>query len=267
MSSDHGNPGTSGDVLAKVFAGPFCLMEVVHRRGLTIPMHGHALASLNFVRNGLYREKVLRRASQHRPGSLLLKPPGVEHSNDFEYDAHTILIEMLPSAWSRFDFRADCWQMRSPRLARIGRRLGEELAIDDALTGTAVECLVWELAASFDSSLASRKCSHMPRWVSDLRELLAAQFREPLGLEEVANTIGVHPSHLAKTMRAKFGCTLGEYQRHERVRYVARKLRESETPLALLAADSGFSDQSHMTRSFRAVHGVTPAVFRRKWRS
>ncbi len=107
----------------------------------------------------------------------------------------------------------------------------------------------------------------MPRWMSELRELLAARFREPLGLEEVARTLGVHPSHVAKTMQAKFGCTLGDYQRKERVRYVAKQLRETDTRLAVLAGNAGFADQSHMTRSFRALRGVTPAVYRRRWRN
>jgi AraC-like DNA-binding protein len=41
----------------------------------------------------------------------------------------------------------------------------------------------------------------------------------------------------------------------------AQKLLLEGTPPAMAAAISGFSDQSHMTRAFKKVYGVTPAKF------
>jgi AraC-like DNA-binding protein len=42
----------------------------------------------------------------------------------------------------------------------------------------------------------------------------------------------------------------------------ARRLIESGADLAQAAADAGFADQSHLTRVFRAMVGVTPGEFR-----
>jgi AraC family transcriptional regulator len=47
-----------------------------------------------------------------------------------------------------------------------------------------------------------------------------------------------------------------------RVAHVKALLRDSDRDLALIAMDAGFFDQSHMTRVFRRLTGVTPGVFR-----
>ncbi|TML09662.1 MAG: helix-turn-helix transcriptional regulator [Actinobacteria bacterium] len=38
--------------------------------------------------------------------------------------------------------------------------------------------------------------------------------------------------------------------------------RPTYLPLAVLAVEAGFCDQSHFTRAFRRLYGVTPARFR-----
>ncbi|MNL88332.1 DNA-binding transcriptional activator FeaR [compost metagenome] len=43
---------------------------------------------------------------------------------------------------------------------------------------------------------------------------------------------------------------------------LARSLLASSTPLAEIAAASGYADQSHMTREFKRRYGVTPLAYR-----
>jgi AraC family transcriptional regulator len=68
--------------------------------------------------------------------------------------------------------------------------------------------------------------------------------------------------HLAKAFRRIEGQTAGEYLQRLRVRAACDRLRNSDDSLANLAADYGFADQSHFTRTFRKIVGVTPAAFR-----
>ncbi|SCC91752.1 Transcriptional regulator, AraC family [Thiomonas sp. X19] len=46
-----------------------------------------------------------------------------------------------------------------------------------------------------------------------------------------------------------------------RLHAAARALREGGTPLAAVAADAGFSDQSHLTREFVELTGLTPLAY------
>jgi AraC family transcriptional regulator len=47
-----------------------------------------------------------------------------------------------------------------------------------------------------------------------------------------------------------------------RIEHAKRQLARRDIPLKVVAADCGFSDQSHMTRLFRRLLGTTPAEYR-----
>ena len=79
----------------------------------------------------------------------------------------------------------------------------------------------------------------------------------------LARAVGWSERHLINRFRAYFGV---------RPKATARRLRFSHAfnlvsahpagDLSMIAAQEGFSDQSHMTREFQTFSGVTPAVLR-----
>lgn len=54
--------------------------------------------------------------------------------------------------------------------------------------------------------------------------------------------------------------------RRRRLHEAAGRIRLGQTELATVAADLGYTDQSHLTRDFRAATGMTPGSFARRWR-
>jgi AraC family transcriptional regulator len=89
------------------------------------------------------------------------------------------------------------------------------------------------------------------------------EFRENIRMRELADDAGVHPVHLARVFRAQQGRTPGDYLQRLRVRAACDLLRDRDYPLAIVAAECGFADQSHFTRVFRKFTETTPAQFRR----
>jgi AraC family transcriptional regulator len=67
-------------------------------------------------------------------------------------------------------------------------------------------------------------------------------------------------------MRLCRGESYGEMVRRLRLDRARRLLSETELPLAEVALESGYCDQSHLTRTFRAELETTPAAFRRSRR-
>ena len=55
---------------------------------------------------------------------------------------------------------------------------------------------------------------------------------------------------------------MGEYARRRRLDYARRQLADPDRPLAQIAADAGFADQSHLTRVFKRFTGLTPGQYR-----
>ncbi|MBL8174711.1 MAG: helix-turn-helix transcriptional regulator [Bryobacterales bacterium] len=100
-----------------------------------------------------------------------------------------------------------------------------------------------------------------PKWLWEAREQLRESILGRTSLFEIATRLGVSPSHLATAFRRFHRCTAGDYVRRLRVEHACRKIAGG-AELAGVALDAGFCDQSHFTRAFRQVMGVTPGEYR-----
>jgi len=63
-------------------------------------------------------------------------------------------------------------------------------------------------------------------------------------------------------LRRCVGEGISEYVHRVRVRAACEQMLSPETSLAELSVSTGFADQSHFTRSFRRITGMTPSASR-----
>jgi len=110
-------------------------------------------------------------------------------------------------------------------------------------------------------AIVSRESSS-PAWLSRAMELLRGSFRGPITLDWIATEIDVHPIHLSRVFRKKYGCTMGDYVNRLRVQFACAEMSRGWPALNELALAAGFADQSHMGRVFKSTVGETPAKFR-----
>jgi AraC-like DNA-binding protein len=101
-----------------------------------------------------------------------------------------------------------------------------------------------------------------PLWLEQARESLHAQFSEKLSLTNVARAVGVHPVYLSSEFRRRYGTTIGEYVRQLRIESACCQLSSSDAPLVEVALSAGFASQSHFSRVFKRLTGMTPAQYR-----
>jgi len=95
-------------------------------------------------------------------------------------------------------------------------------------------------------------------------EYVDANLTGDLSLHGIAGAVQVRPHRLARDFRDRTGVPLHQYVLGRRVETAARLLQSSATPLATIALECGFADQSHLTTAFRKRVGVTPAAFRER---
>jgi len=62
---------------------------------------------------------------------------------------------------------------------------------------------------------------------------------------------------------AVFGISPAAFRARTRARQAWNVIAASEEPLAAIAADLGFADQSHMTRSVKQLTGMAPQMCRK----
>ena len=80
---------------------------------------------------------------------------------------------------------------------------------------------------------------------------------------EMAATVGLSESWFATVFKQTTGKTPLQWLLARRIELVQKRLVEGELNLADIAAQLGFSDQSHLTKAFRQAVGETPAAWRR----
>jgi AraC-like DNA-binding protein len=88
-------------------------------------------------------------------------------------------------------------------------------------------------------------------------------FTEALYLDDLAAVAGLSVCRFVTVFRRQVGLTPHRFVCRQRVRY-ARALLADGVPAAQAALDAGFFDQSHLSRHFKSVYGVTPGRYLRE---
>ncbi len=264
--SDSLQTGTFyGKTRRRFESGGIVLTEIAHACGRKLPCHTHESAYFGLLLAGSYSEKCTHRAADYQPFTMGFHPPALTHSDE---------VGLCGS-------RMFCIELRDTYLIRTRRFLTAPQFVPD-LCASEVTWLGLRLYHSFvNSTLGALQleelCSDMvervsespirddnsnPPWLSRALELLHASFREPLTLEEIAAQVGVHPIHLSRVFRKRYGCTMADFMNRLRVQFVCRALASGWPDLAIVASDAGFADQSHLGRIFKCFTGQTPGQFR-----
>ena len=143
-------------------------------------------------------------------------------------------------------------------LTSWGQRDVREL--DDGLTRLADESALSLLCTRMLTlHSTARLPSNAPASMVNVRDRLAAEAHNPPSLQDMAAPLGLSRYQLLRRFTEVYGLPphagLRTY-RPER----ARALMAPALPLAAIAAECGFADQSHMTRAFRALLGYSPGA-------
>jgi len=102
-----------------------------------------------------------------------------------------------------------------------------------------------------------------PGAVARAREYLEAHYAAEVRLADLSRPTGLTPYHLNRVFRRALGLPPHAFQTQVRILHATRLLRLGRPP-AMVAAETGFADQSHFTRRFRTTVGVTPGVYRQR---
>lgn len=99
-----------------------------------------------------------------------------------------------------------------------------------------------------------------------VRSHIDQHLAEPLPLRELARIAGLSDYHFARAFRRSTGLPPHRYLLMRRIEHARELIERSDRPIAAIALDLGFADQSHFTRCFAAATGLTPRAFRRQRR-
>jgi AraC-like DNA-binding protein len=152
----------------------------------------------------------------------------------------------------------------------LAHRLLISAALRDA-AGHDVEERTISLISAVLSQTYPRFGCHARRATSIARQRLVSEVCEQLhhtpniGLVDLARAVHYSPFHLSRVFREVMGVTLSRYRTQLRMHEVLMRL-DGAADLNRLAAEAGFADHSHMTRTLVAHLGRTPSALRDRLR-
>jgi two-component system response regulator YesN len=100
--------------------------------------------------------------------------------------------------------------------------------------------------------------AHMTR----MKDFLKKKFTTKVSAREVAAAAGLSVSRALHLFRQESGMSLSAYIAAQRIDYARYLLRNTERSMAEVASECGFFDQSHFTKTFRAIEGTPPLRYR-----
>lgn len=100
--------------------------------------------------------------------------------------------------------------------------------------------------------------------VKRIREYLEDQYQQNVSLHELTRLVSMSPYALIRAFRAEVGLPPHAFLNQIRIHRARHLLRQGDT-LADAAFSTGFVDQSHFTRHFKKLVGVTPGNYRRSF--
>ncbi len=220
--------------------------------------HEHDSAHICVVLDGGFLERESRGWRDVAPGTVRVSG-AARHDIDFSPSGATCLVLevedalLIPLASPRFI-------ENDSRLGALARQIQHSTAHRNHSSRLETDNLTIEFLAQIARRLGG-KTIPPPPWLERIRQLIH-DTTGSTSVEDLAREAGVHRVHLARTFRDHFGVPVTRYSRRVRVQSALTMLASGTLPLAQLAAESGFADQSHLTREVRAAVGTTPGAIR-----
>src|SRR6266849_2084389 len=242
------------------------LTEATHPPGLRVPPHSHEEVHFCLLLQGHYEENCGKHIIVRKPSTLALMASVEMHSNRIQNTGiRFFCIEMtrpwLKRANGHLAFIRGLTQFDNGQLPWLAMRLYREFRSEDDVAPLAIEGLVLELLAGLARQSPESE-NGAATWLKKAQEFVRDRVQRSISLVEVAEFAGVHPVSLARAFRRTHHCTVGDYVRKLRVEFACQQLTGSRASLVDIALSAGFSEQSHFSRSFKRLTGLTPSQYR-----
>jgi AraC family transcriptional regulator len=242
------------------------MAETRYSAGQKVPTHSHEHAYFSLVLDGTFDGVYGGTAQLGKPFYAVFRPENEPHSVHFHstgarlfsVEVDTRCLEPARELSLRLDRST---HLAAGDLAWLAFRVYREACTMDDVSTLAIEGLFLEMLAAA-ARISTRTERPRPRWLKQVKEMIDASFPSKLAILTIAESIGVHPIHLAAVFRRHYGCTIGGYIRQRRVEYACCQLSLTEAPMVEIALASGFSDQSHFCKTFKQITGMSPTRFR-----
>jgi AraC-like DNA-binding protein len=266
-----------------------CSVRIYHRQIPSIPFewHHHPVYELTLTLNSSGWRFIGDHIDQYEPLDLVLVPSDMPHtwastSAIDESLPHTALVVWFTKEWA-LRLADSCSELSSLRKlitranaglsfptsagARMESRLSDLLSHSPLKRLHTVEELLCELADMKATSLATQiatspKSADESGQLARVLDLLHKRFAKPIRIEDLCTAANLSARSLHRLFTRHLGENVSEYLGRMRIGRACMLLVETDYPISMVAAETGFTNLSNFNRQFRDARHMTPKEFR-----
>lgn len=267
-----------------------CSIRIFHRQIPSIPFewHHHPVYELTLTLNSRGWRFIGDHIGRYEAQDLVMVPADMPHtwastSAIDESLPHTALVVWFTREWA-LGAAESCPELLSlrklvnragtglsfpgPAGARMEARLSQLLADKPLKRLHAVQELLCELAETEAAALATQVASRPDSWsesaqLARVLDQLHKRYSEPIRIEELCSVANLSARSLHRLFMRHLGENVSDYLGRLRIGRACMLLVETDRPINVIAAETGFSNLSNFNRRFREARQMTPKEFRR----
>jgi len=239
------------------------------------PRHSHDYYVISLIERG--RQSFTHKGTKYLtpPGGLILINPDTVHTGEGVDEQGFELRSLYPTISNMqmtvYELTGRHQALPFFKEVRVDHRwaMNSVLSLHKAMSeeASALECesrFIWTLAQLIkryaDISSAEQKLGTEKKAIQQARCYIEECFAEGVCLNQLAQHVALSPYYLLRVFCAEVGMPPYAYLESVRIRH-AQRLIENGKALAEVAAEVGFSSQSHMTHRFKKIIGATPGQY------
>jgi AraC family transcriptional regulator len=137
--------------------------------------------------------------------------------------------------------------------------IGGHLLVDSLKTTLVIHllrnyCTTFPKLSSYSNGLSQAKLTLVTDYIN-------THLHQDLNLSEIAAIAQMSPYYFLRLFKQSMGITPHQYILQRRIERAKYLLQHSQLSIADIAVRVGFCDQSHLTRCFKRIFGITPKQF------
>jgi two-component system response regulator YesN len=139
--------------------------------------------------------------------------------------------------------------------------------LTDLNSATGFDELCWKVTrilGNFTTAVSEEMSRKGWAHLAKMKDYVNRHFTSRITAEAVAEAAGLSVSRAQHLFRKESGTTLAGYVTRRRIAYAKYLLRTTGRSMAEIATECGFFDQSHFTRTFGRLEGLSPLKYRVK---
>ncbi len=239
-------------------------------------VHSHTFSEMFYVTKGSGRLRCGKSTFPLQKNDLVIINPNIEHAEFSQEDdplEYIVLgIEGITFSASYADTTPDAlYFLREAQ--SIGNYI--RLLLDEAqakadsykiVCQNLINVIIALLHRQQNMTVVPFTASYVLPFCATAKDYIDSHFKEAIDLDTLAHIAGQNKFYLAHSFTDTYGMSPMRYLMKRKIDESLHLLSDTAMPVYVISGILGFSSSSHFAQAFRRITGVTPNVYRKKFR-